>query len=257
MNSGIYSITNEINGKVYYGSTNNFKSRFKNHLNELRANRHKNLHLQRAWNKYGKNNFKIEIKEEIPTKQLEFIEQNYLNWCKIFPFWSYNISYNSLEPNRGVTRSMETRKKMGDAKRGKNHPYFGKSLPHETRRKIGKALVGRTFSKETLKKKSNAMIGKKNHRYGKHLSHEEKQNLKQKLTGRKRSKEFILKMKIAQGGENHSQYDTTIYKFIHPIFGIENLTQYQLRKKYNLNQGNLGQLIKRKTLFVCGWKLYE
>jgi len=258
MNSGIYSITNSTNGKVYYGSTNNFKTRFKNHLNELRKNRHKNAHLQRAWNKYGEKNFTLQIEEEVIPSLLEFVEQNYLRWCKLFPHWSYNVSYDALEPNRGIRRSTETRKKMGDAKRGKNHPYFGTQLPFETRQKISCSLKGRIFSKETLEKKSKSMLGEKNHRFGKHLSVGEKENLSRKLRGKKRSNEFISKMKILQGGENHSQYDHTLYVFYHPSYGVEKLTQYHLRKKYNLNQGNLSQLIKENVPSVCGWRLlYE
>ena len=55
---GIYKITNTLDGTCYIGSS--FKdttNRCKQHKNHLKANRHPNVHLQRAWNKYGEEVF--------------------------------------------------------------------------------------------------------------------------------------------------------------------------------------------------------
>jgi predicted GIY-YIG superfamily endonuclease len=49
---GIYAIVNEINGKRYIGSTNKFESRFKQHLWNLRKNKHDNKKLQFAYDEY-------------------------------------------------------------------------------------------------------------------------------------------------------------------------------------------------------------
>jgi hypothetical protein len=66
MESGIYIIKNIINSKLYIGSTCNFKTRFKYHLKKLRNNNHDNQKLQKAWNKYGEDNFIFEILKNIP-----------------------------------------------------------------------------------------------------------------------------------------------------------------------------------------------
>jgi group I intron endonuclease len=67
---GIYAIKNIINKKVYIGQSNNILSRFSNHKYELNNSKHSNSHLQRAWHKYGKENFIFEILCECSPKEL-------------------------------------------------------------------------------------------------------------------------------------------------------------------------------------------
>lgn len=78
--SGIYNIINIINGKIYIGSAMCFYHRNHIHLHHLRHNTHYNDHLQRAFNKYGEENFKFEIIEYVEDKsKLIKREQFYLN----------------------------------------------------------------------------------------------------------------------------------------------------------------------------------
>lgn len=60
---GIYKIVNITNSKVYIGQSNNIKKRWTEHRSALNNNRHVNVHLQNAWNKYGENNFEFVIIE--------------------------------------------------------------------------------------------------------------------------------------------------------------------------------------------------
>src|SRR3989304_1436717 len=62
--SGIYKIINKTNGKYYVGSSNDIIGRWFTHKSQLNRNNHCNPHLQRAWNKYGKDNFEFIIVEE-------------------------------------------------------------------------------------------------------------------------------------------------------------------------------------------------
>lgn len=57
---GIYRIRNTINGKRYIGSAVQFAQRWKKHRLDLRHGCHHSIALQRAWNKYGENNFAFE-----------------------------------------------------------------------------------------------------------------------------------------------------------------------------------------------------
>jgi len=50
---GIYKITCTANKRIYIGSAVNLLKRKRDHFNTLRRNNHCNLHMQRAWNKYG------------------------------------------------------------------------------------------------------------------------------------------------------------------------------------------------------------
>lgn len=79
------------NGKLYIGSTKNYKIRWAQHLSELRNNKHSNQHLQNSWNKYGEDNFRFEIVVEIPLADQFRKEQEYLNSLKPFGEAGYNI----------------------------------------------------------------------------------------------------------------------------------------------------------------------
>jgi group I intron endonuclease len=65
--SGIYKIVNVKNGKIYIGSSKNIKRRWGIHKSSLKNNRHHSVYLQRAWNKYGKENFIYEVIKEMPN----------------------------------------------------------------------------------------------------------------------------------------------------------------------------------------------
>ena len=61
---------------------------------------------------------------------------------------------------KGKHHSAETRKKMSELNKGKNHPFFGKHHSEKTRRKMSKALIG---NKRQLGKHwyNNGVINKK------------------------------------------------------------------------------------------------
>lgn len=88
---GVDKITNIINGKFYIGSSNNIKNRWHQHKKKLNEGTHGNTHLQRAWDKYGCDNFIFEIIEECsPEVQFER-EQYYLDTLNPFDDNGYNI----------------------------------------------------------------------------------------------------------------------------------------------------------------------
>lgn len=99
--TGIYKITNKINNKIYIGSSVDIDKRWKQHIRELKKNKHINKHLQSAWNKYGENNFKFQIVELIQdVDELQFYEQKWINKTKCY---DGNIGYNlSMDATRPV-----------------------------------------------------------------------------------------------------------------------------------------------------------
>ena len=61
MASGIYSITNVENGKMYIGSAVDLNKRKALHLSTLKNKTHHNYFLQKDFNDYGEKNFNFEI----------------------------------------------------------------------------------------------------------------------------------------------------------------------------------------------------
>jgi len=156
MISGIYTIENLIDGKLYVGLATDFDDRWKVHKYQLRKKTHHSRHLQYAWNKYGEENFKFEILVECEEQYL-YSEEHY--WCMVLDVHNRTRGYN-IDPTHpyGVVRmSEETKKAMSKSQMGHNPSI-------ETRKKISvqnKGKTGRKASDETRKKMSETRRGRK------------------------------------------------------------------------------------------------
>lgn len=103
--SGIYSIRNKINGKVYVGSSKDIYTRWSQHRHDLRKGNHHNEVLQRAWNKYGERNFAFEVLEKAPPENLFNVEQNwYERLNSSSNDYGYNLSPIARAPGHCYTR---------------------------------------------------------------------------------------------------------------------------------------------------------
>lgn len=173
---GIYKITNLVNYKVYIGQSINIKARWKDHVHSLnRGDSHCTL-LQRAWTKYGENNFLFEILELCSEDMLDIVEVKYIEMydsCNN----GYNIENGGNENKRlsdetkqklrdahlGKTMSDETRRKMSESRIGDKNPMYGQTHSKEARKKISEAAKGRPGHKpsdEGLERIRKANIGK-------------------------------------------------------------------------------------------------
>jgi group I intron endonuclease len=148
---GVYRIINVVNNKFYIGSTIKGKDRWYEHISNLKGQRHCNEHLQRAYNKYGKENFKFELlkrfndnmtKEEIFYEEQKYLDQNFKDQKNMI----YNISKNaSIGPGmKGKKHSEETKRKISKSRKGK---AIG---PHsaEHNRKVSIANTGKKWTKQ-------------------------------------------------------------------------------------------------------------
>ncbi len=103
----IYQLLNLVNGKRYIGSTTYFVGRRSGHFRALERGIHHSVYLQRAFDKYGVSNFKIEIIETLEDeKEILIREQFYIETLKP----EYNMAKDATRPQE-VTMSVESNRK--------------------------------------------------------------------------------------------------------------------------------------------------
>lgn len=196
----IYMYTNKINGKRYVGQAVNFNKRHIKHKSAMtnKNDDEYNLPIQRAFRKYGLNNFKIEIlKENLNTQcLLNFYECYYIKkfnlLCKNGKGYNISDGGSNGNPMAGKTEEEieEYRRKQSEIKKGKftgeNHPMYGKHHSEETKQKISENRKGKQLSEEHKQKLSDAKKGKyngENHpMYGKHHSEETRQKISEMMS---------------------------------------------------------------------------
>jgi group I intron endonuclease len=170
MKSGIYKITNKVNQKVYVGLSSDIKSRFRHHRYYLNHSIHSNPYLQKAWNKYGEENFVFEVLEYCKKEKLQ-IREGY--WCKMFNVHDPDSGYNlrSSEEDGFFKHSEETKTKMSESKMGNKNSFYGKKHSTDVRKKQSEIKLGkkmpdsmrekrRRYQKENNWKPSDLMIEK-------------------------------------------------------------------------------------------------
>lgn len=115
----IYEIRNNKNGKIYVGSAQNLRKRWRSHRSDLNRGKHNNRYLQRAWDKNGEENFTFTVLEEvekdehlIPTEQ---------KWLDLTRSYDQEIGYNILPTAGsplGYKHSAEAKRKIAVANGG-------------------------------------------------------------------------------------------------------------------------------------------
>ena len=161
----IYKITNTVNGQAYIGQT--YRDVEVRVLREhLRNTSSSCKSLASAVKECGEDNFTYEILEDgILPELLDSFEIEAIRIHKTLSPHGYNLTSGG----GGGSRSLETREKMSEARKGikfsEEHrlniskALKGKRLPAETRRKLSEAGKGRKHSKETRQKISEAKKG--------------------------------------------------------------------------------------------------
>lgn len=165
VNSGVYVITNIVNGGVYVGSTVDLKRRLDEHKRGLRGGTHGNPHLQASWNKHGEKAFEFDVLEYLDNlEELHLSEQFWVDIYREEGRELYNVAVPGRSPMLGRKHTEESRQQMSESQ--KNRP----PASEETRRKMSRTRKGKTPSEEHKRKLSEANLGKR-------LSKEHKQKL--------------------------------------------------------------------------------
>ena len=206
---GIYMIKNKINGNIYIGQAADIYERWREHISLLRRGKHVNNHLQRAWNKYGDDNFEFSIVEECSENALNDRE---IYW--IAEYDSYHNGYNQTLGGggvRGFKHDEETKQRISESLKGENAPWYGKQRSKETKVKVGQA------SKERWSNPENHPM------YGKHHTEESKEKMSKSHKGKTLTDEHKAKLSKASSGENNPMYGVRLYGEDNPNFGNHKL----------------------------------
>lgn len=140
------------------------------HRCSLRKNLHGNMHLQRAWNKYGESNFVFKPLIYCDPENAHPFEQRCLD--ELHP------EYNTAKDTRA--------------------PMLGLKHSEEQKRKISKTLTGIKRSWESIQKTRNAHIGSKR-------SLEARQRMRESHLGIPLSEEHIRHRVESRKGYTHSE----------------------------------------------------
>jgi group I intron endonuclease len=147
--SGIYKITNKLNGDFYIGSSTDCFRRFYQHVNKLEKNQHVNKRFQNSWNKYGKEFFQFEVVQEVQRPKglnsKEF-QRDFLFpiETEIINLYDRSNMFNATYDARGYTDHMDNdicrKKKLStiENKRKMIYSYDYKGNLIETFKLIGK-----------------------------------------------------------------------------------------------------------------------
>jgi hypothetical protein len=284
MKTGIYKIINKIDDRYYVGRSLNIFGRIRLHFKLLSEGKHFNYKLQRAYNQFGRENFRWEIVENCLVEEVSEREQTFLDECKSFPESNYNISYTSESID---VSNEEIRKRISVANKGRK-------FTEEHKLKISLALKGikrNPISNETRLKMSKAhkgkLIGKLNPMFGKRFSDEQKEkwsdmrrgelnsnfggkymteNIRDKISNTLKRKHRSGAIKIHRSSEsidkvsgiNNYSSDKTIYTFYNTVTKEIYLGyRIEFKKKYNLNPNCLSAMIRGKQSHTKNWVLKQ
>lgn len=153
---GIYRIHNLIDDKSYIGQSVDIEARLECHRAGGLGFMKSNIHLQRAIQKYGLENFEFIVLEECKREELNEKEMYYIEL-----YDSFNSGYNMTLGGKGVLglkkpHSEETKKKLSESW------DYDKHITPEFRRKLSESWsYEKHVTPERIAKQSEALKGKK------------------------------------------------------------------------------------------------
>lgn len=214
-NSGVYAIINPKE-QIYIGSTTNFKRRFYQYKGMYEKSQKK---LYNSFKKYGVENHKFII---IDFCDFDSLYERERYWGEYYQVLDRDKGLNLSLPGVGEIKkaySEETRKKIGDAHRGK-------TISEEQKKIMLNAVKGKKQTQEHINKRK--MFGENNPAYGKAYfkGHHHTNETKRKLSDDRKGKGLL--------GENNNAK-----KVIDNHTGIVYGSAKEVSIKFNINYATL------------------
>lgn len=108
--TGIYKITNKINGKIYIGQSKNIQQRWLDHKHYADERRGNSI-IHKAIRKYGIDNFSFDVEIECDASELNDLEKYYIELYNTIIPYGYNMtaggdafsSFGESNPNSKLT----------------------------------------------------------------------------------------------------------------------------------------------------------
>jgi group I intron endonuclease len=234
----------------YIGVAKDVGKRLKGHLADITKGKHNNLHLVNAVNKYGWDSLVKDIwlfGEEAYCYEMEerLRPKKAIGW-NIAPGGhrgpgkpkGFKPSKESIDKQKNTVKINNADKKRNILLKKQQHLEQKQAVSVEKKKiaqdkKIARAKIGALNRIKSNTGKTRNDIHKKNMSVG-------------------------WENRFAEGkgtGREGKPRNTSVYSFVHHEFGIEKCTQLELRKKYNLSQGNLGSMCRGDRESVSGWKI--
>ena len=144
---GIYKIVNILNNKIYIGKSSDIEKRWKEHIRHSKSEHSRRKSpIHKAINKYGKENFTIELIEEVEATKLDERE---VYWISFYD--SYNKGYNCTKGGQnGATR--QTKLSWAEENEVIEAKYLGFSIKEiEEVYNIDRTSVHNIFKRHALK----------------------------------------------------------------------------------------------------------
>ena len=249
MTSGIYSITNSVNGKVYIGQSINIHSRLQQH----KKCHSSEMVVTKALLKYGISSFIFEVVELCDPTLLNEKERYWISLKNSIVPIGYNCT--SGGDSKG-TISEQTRKAMSKAQKGK-------TVTTNTKEKLRAINTGKQHKESSKEKASVAsknrwscpllrsMMLEANKKYVENrgpVSSETKAKISAALTGKTRSAEQCKKLAAAHGCHGIVRSD-----------GVEFDSVSDAARSVNGHTTNISKVLKgqRKMAYGYSYKLKE
>lgn len=119
----IYAIRHRTTGKLYIGQARDLDNRRAAHFSALRRNRHRNRHLQRAFNLYGANAFEFITLEVLPSPAtLDAQERHHIAANRSAdPSHGYNAESGGRRNHNPTTATRATMTRAQQARRNREY----------------------------------------------------------------------------------------------------------------------------------------